>query len=223
MAAAAAAAIPYITDAIGVASIGADVYGAVHAGQAQSQTQNYMNQELGMQQQAQGSANSAIAKEQSAANPALNYGQQEIASAQSGQITPAQQQMVDQWTQQQQASVNQYLAGSGQENSSAAQQWQQYISQQAAIMKQNFVTQNGQTGLQATQVGLSGYGQSASAAAGMANSATQGVGLGAQASNAAGSALGSSIGNFGSAINSINTPTSFTAASAPSTSTNAFA
>ncbi len=187
----------------GAASVGADVYSMANAARAQSQNAGYMNQEIGMQQQAQNSTNSAVAQEQAAAQPSLNYGQQMLSSAQQGQITPAQQQMVDQWTQQQQAQVNQYLAGSGQENSSAAQQWNQYIQQQADIMKQNFVTQNASQGMQATQVGLGGLGQAASASAGLANNAVAGAKLGSDASQAGGAGMGNALSGVGGAISSI--------------------
>ena len=86
--------------------------------------------------------------------PALAAGKAQLGAGQSGQLTPAQQAMIDQFRNQSMARIKQYLVNAGIPESSALPGYQQAIDQQALAMAENFQQQNFKQGLDA--LGLAG-------------------------------------------------------------------
>lgn len=119
------------------------------------------------QQQAGENAKSikrAIETQERAAVPLTNFGEAQLKNAQAGNIPPAVQAQIDNWVQAAKLKVRDYLARTGNPDSTAALQWDQYIEQQAKAMQAQALTAEGQQGIEALSRGASaasGVGQQA--------------------------------------------------------------
>lgn len=89
---------------------------------------------------------------------AADFGRNEIARAEAGQVPPAVQAQIDQWTQGAKQQAMDQAARTGQGDSTQLKQWLAWIDQQAQAMKASYLGQEETMGLNAYQIGMGGGG-----------------------------------------------------------------
>ena len=94
------------------------------------------------------------AQASAAAAPAVAFGTETLNRAAGGNLTPAMQAQIDQWVAQKKADAHARLASMGMGNSTAINQLDQLIEQQAMSMKGQMLSQQQETGLAGINVGV---------------------------------------------------------------------
>jgi hypothetical protein len=106
-----------------------------------------------------------------AAAPLTNFGEAQLKAATAGQIPEAEQAMIDEWVRGAKQQAMDYLARSGQGDSSTMQDWAAWIDKQAVAMKGSALGNAKASGVGALTAGAGALTGAAGAAGGAASSA----------------------------------------------------
>jgi len=91
---------------------------------------------------------------------AAGFARDQIARAESGQVTPAVQAQIDQWASGAKQQARDQAARTGQGDSTQLKQWEAWIDQQAMAMRASYLQQQEQMGLQGYNIAAGAYGGS---------------------------------------------------------------
>jgi hypothetical protein len=149
----------------GLATAGMNIAGGVQGARTAADQASIQKRAQRLQEQTAGQTAAAAA-------PLTQFGSQQLQQAAGGQIPPAIQAKIDEWKQGALAQAKDYMARSGQGNSQAMTQWEQYIEQQAKAMEAAYLQQEEQLGIQGLTQGAQVLGSTGSQSGNLAAGAT---------------------------------------------------
>jgi hypothetical protein len=135
----------------GLATAGMNIAGGIQGARTAADQASIQKRAQRLQEQTAGQTAAAAA-------PLTQFGSQQLQQAAGGQIPPAIQAKIDEWKQGALAQAKDYMARSGQGNSQAMTQWEQYIEQQAKAMEAAYLQQEQQLGIQGLTQGAQALG-----------------------------------------------------------------